>query len=286
MTTPEIFNRKLRRLRRDRAAARFDQHRFLVDAMVDSLLDRLDLVTRPFRKALVLGCHDGRLSAEVTRRNIRTISADAGFQFAKQAGAIQCDEDRLPFADGSFDLIMSPAALDQVNDLPGALLLIRRCLVPDGLFLGSFVGAVSLPKLRSLAMTADIETDGNTVARFHPQIDVRSAGDLLSRAGFAMPVADSETLTVRYSSVFRMVEDLRGMAATNLLRDQAHSAFSRRRIGALHSQFQAMADPDGRVSETVNLVFLSGWNPSPDQPKPARRGSATASLAEALKPKN
>jgi SAM-dependent methyltransferase len=286
MTTPEIFDRKLRRLRRDRAADRFDRHRFLIDAMTDSLLDRLDLVTRTFKRALVLGCYDGRLSSELAQRGIQAFNADAGFRFASASQAVQCEEDRLPFADRSFDLVVSPAGLDQVNDLPGALVLIRRSLAPDGLFLGSFAGAGSLSRLRAITMATDMATGGKATARFHPQIDVRSAGDLLSRAGFAMPVADSEALTVRYPSVFKMIDDLRGMAATNLLAGRERTGFSRQHIRALHAEFEAAAGADGRVNETMTLVFMSGWSPSPDQPGPARRGSANASLAAALKPKN
>ena len=280
MSAPEIFDRKRRRTRRDRAAERFAEHDFLHARMADELLDRLDTVQREFRLALDLGCANGRVGKGLRERGIELVSADPGFRFARAAGGVQCDEDQLPFADGSFDLVVACGGLDQVNDLPGALVLIRRALKPDGLFLGAFAGAGSLPRLRSALLGAE----ERAVARLHPQIDVRSAGDLLARARFALPVADGERLTVRYGSVAPLLRDLRGMAATNLLAGPV-LPLTRDALGRTAEAFQAGADPDGKVSETIEIVHLLGWAPSPDQPKPARRGSATASLAEALRRK-
>ena len=280
MAAPEIFDRQRRRRRRDRAADRFAAHDFLHARMADELLDRLDSVQRRFARALDLGCLDGRVGQALRARGIDVVSADPGFRFAQAAGGVQCDEDRLPFADGSFDLVIACGGLDQVNDLPGALVLIRRALKPDGLFLGSFVGAGSLPRLRAALLGAE----ERAVARLHPQIDVRSAGDLLARAGLALPVADGERITVRYGSLFALLADLRGTASTGLLIGDTppltHAALVR-----AAELFQAGADADGKVGETVEIVHLLGWAPAPDQPKPARRGSGTASLADALRSK-
>ncbi len=286
MSAPEIFDTALRRLRRDRAAPRFADHAFLIDAINESLLDRLNLVTRGFSRALVLGCHDGRLGVALAARGIEVVNADAGARFAAMAGGIQCDEDRLPFAPESFDLVLSPGVLDQVNDLPGALIQIRRAMRPDGLFLAGFVGAGSLPVLRAATLAADLATDGAAAPRLHPQIDVRAAGELLGRAGFALQVADGERLSLRYSDPFRMIFDLRGMAATNLLRQRSGKPYGRARRAALLDALRAHAAADGAIVETIELVFLTGWAPDPGQPRPARPGSATASLAEALRPKN
>lgn len=246
--------------------------------MADELLERLDSVQRPFTRALDLGCLDGRVGNALKARGIEVISADPGYRFAKAAGGVQCDEDRLPFADASFDLVVACGGLDQVNDLPGALLLIRRALRPDGLFLGAFTGAGSLPRLRSILLSAE----ERAVARLHPQIDVRSAGDLLARAGFALPVADGERVTIRYGSFFRLLDDLRGAAATNLLADAA-PPLTRPVLARASKAFTAAADADGKTAETIEIIYLLGWAPAPGQPQPARRGSATASLAEALK---
>lgn len=279
----EIFERTLRRRRRDRAAPRFADHAFLRDHILDELLARLDGVTRRFERALDLGSADGAAGDALRARGMTVASMDAGFTFARVTGGVQGDEDRLPFADGSFDLVVSAGGLDQVNDLPGALALIRRALRPDGLLLAGFVGAGSLPKLRAALMRADLAVTGSVAARIHPQIDVRAAGDLLSRAGFALPVADTIRLDVRYADPWRLIADLRGMAATNLLRSRA--PMMRGHLAPLAEAFMAAADDDGRVRETFEIVCLTAWSPSPDQPKPARRGSATASLTEALRPK-
>lgn len=280
MSAPEIFDRALRRVRRDRAAPGFAAHDFLHARMAIELLERLDSVQRPFVRALDLGCLDGRIGKALEARGIEVIAADPGFRFAQAAGGVQCDEDRLPFADASFDLVVACGGLDQVNDLPGALVLIRRVLRPDGLFLGAFPGAGSLPRLRSILL----EAEDRAVARLHPQIDVRSAGDLLARAGFALPVADGERVTVRYGSLFRLLEDLRGAAGANLLADRP-PPLTRAALARAVELFAAAADPDGKTAETVEIVQLLGWAPAPSQPQPARRGSGTASLAEALKPK-
>ncbi|UZK70731.1 methyltransferase domain-containing protein [Sphingomonas sp. S1-29] len=274
MATTELFDRALRRRRRDRAQPGYAAHDFLRAAMLDGIAERLDSVTRPMVDILDLGCFDGAFVPPGSR----VIRADAGFGFAAAARGVQCDEDRLPFADASFDCVVSAGVLDQVNDVPGALALARRVLKPDGLFLGAFLGAGSLATLKPVLLAAEPD---RAIARVHPQIDVRSAGDLMMRAGFALPVADIETLTVRYSGLGRLLDDLRGMAATNLLRGTP--PLTRAALAAAAQGFAARADPDGRTPERFQIVFLTGWAPDPSQPKPAKRGSATASLAAALK---
>jgi SAM-dependent methyltransferase len=283
VSVPEIFDRRLRRLRRDRAQPGFADHAFLRDAIVDGLLDRLSIVTRPFARALDLGCADGSLTRALSAREIEIVACDSGARFAAAQGGVQADEDALPFEPASFDLIVSAGALDTVNDLPGALIQCRRVLRPDGLFLAGFVGAGSLPKLRAAVSAADEAMGGAVPARFHPAIDVRSSGDLLARAGFVLTVADSEPLDVGYANVFRLIDDLRGMAATNQLAGQGPPRFGRARLAALADAFAAQADDDGRVREHFELVFMTGWAPGPDQPQPARRGSAKTSLAQALR---
>jgi SAM-dependent methyltransferase len=278
VSAPEIFDRRRRRIRRDRAAAGFAAYDFLHARMAEELLARLDSVRRPFARALDLGCLDGRIGHALRARGLQTVSADPGFVFARAAGGVQCDEDRLPFADGSFDLVVACGGIDQVNDLPGALLLIRRALQPDGLFLGAFVAAGSLPRLRAALLGAE----ERAVARLHPQIDVRSAGDLLARAGFTLPVADGERVTVRYSSLFALLTDLRGSGSASLLAGPT-MPLTRTTLARAAELFAAGADPDGKTAETIEIVHLLGWAPAPDQPQPARRGSATTSLADALR---
>lgn len=286
MSSPDIFDRSLRSIRRDRMLADFAAHDFLYRAMLDELLDRLGDVQRDLPEALVIGCPDGSARAALEAMGKRVACIDPGFLAARanggvQGGGVQGDEDALPFADNSFDLILACGTLDSVNDLPGALILMRRILRPDGLMLAAFTGAGSLPRLRAALMAGEGDRPGQHI---HPQVDVRSAGDLLSRAGFAMPVADGEVLSVRYGDLLRLMHDLRGMGAGNMLTARP-PALRRDTLISAAAHFAEAADPDGRTAEQIAIVYLSGWKPDPSQAAPARRGSATVSLAAALKGK-
>jgi SAM-dependent methyltransferase len=276
------FDPALRRQRRDRAAGRFAGADYLHRLVADDLLDRLDVVTRRFERALVLGASGAQLAEGLRGRGLEVVCADAGFAFARAADGVQADEDRLPFADGAFDLVISFGVLESVNDLPGALLLIRRVLKPDGLFLGAFAGAGSLPRLRSAMLAAD-SAEGGAAPRIHPQVDVRAAGDLLTRAGFALPVVDCHGIDVRFGSFHSLVADLRAMGATNVLAARSTRPIGRAGLLAAMADFAANADDDGKTAERFEIVHMLGWAPAPSQPQPARRGSATVSLADALK---
>lgn len=275
------FDRTLRRLRRARAADRFADADYLHRRAADEIVERLDLVKRDFRHALDLGCGGGYLTERLRERGMKVTAADPALPFAAAAGGVQCDEDRLSFADGAFDLVVSVGVLDSVNDLPGALLLVRRALKPDGLFLGAFAGAGSLVRLKAAMLAADAE-EGGASPRVHPQIDVRAAGDLLARAGFALPVVDVDGVEVRFSSLFGLIADLRATGATNVLAARSRRPLGRRGVAAAAAEFASHAGPDGKTAERFEILHLLGWAPSPDQPKPARRGSGTASLAQVL----
>jgi len=239
---------------------------YLFRHMADELIERLALVARPFRDALVLGPDSG-LADRLTARGLATIWSDA-------------DEDRLPFTEPRFDLVLSSASLDTVNDLPGALIQIRRALRPDGLFLAAFVGAGSLKRLRQAMRAAEAAEGRGPSPRIHPQIDVRAAGDLLTRAGFALPVADCDTLNVRFSSFRTLVGDLRAMGATNILAARDRNMVGRIGLAAATADFEDV----GGTIEQFEFVHLSGWAPGPNQPKAAARGSGSVSLADALAP--
>ncbi len=282
MDQAEPFDRTLRRQRRDRAADGFADAAFLRTHMVEELRFRLAAVSRRFTDVLDLGCADGSLGRGLP--GVRVISADAGFKFARAAGGIQCDEDRLPFADGSFDLIVSAGALHAVNDLPGALTLIRRALRPDGLFMAAFVGGETLARTRAALLTGEVAVRGAVSAHVAPMVDVRGAGDLLRRAGFALPVADSERVTVRYDSLIALAADVRAMGETNILATRDRSPLRRDVLEAVAGAFADMADADGRVSETVDILYLTAWSPGPGQPQPLAPGSGKVSLASILKP--
>ena len=286
MSADKPFDRRLRRIRRDRAAEAFSSASYAHRFLADELLERLDLVKRDFCEALDLGCAGGYLTDRLRERGVAVTPADHGRAFAAAAGGVQCDEDRLPFADTSFDLVVSAGTLDSVNDLPGALVLIRRALRPDGLFLAAFAGAGSLPRLRSALAAADEAERGAAAPHIHPQIDVRAAGDLLTRAGFSLPVVDSHPLDVRFSSLGQLITDLRALGATNVLGSRSSRPTGRVGLAAAIADFAAARGPDGKTAERFELVFLLGWAPAPGQPQPARRGSAGVSLASALKPKS
>lgn len=273
MTVPEIFDRHARALRRD--AQRGED--LFGEALRDELIDRLSMVRRDFARALVIGA-DAALVAAVRARVGDVLVTDVAPGRAAAMDGLVAQEDALHFPPGSFDLVLSSGCLDSIADLPGALALIRRAMMPDGLLLASFVGGPSLPSLRRTIAIADGE---RAVARLHPQIDVRAAGDLLMRAGFALPVADTMPMTLAYRSLDRLIADLRAGAMTNVLMERHR--VDRAWLDRASQAFAAMAEPDGRTRETMTLITLTAWSPGPDQPQPAKRGSATQSLAAALK---
>lgn len=278
VNVPEVFNRKRRRIVRDRAYARANGDDFLSQIMVEEILERLDVVKRTFQRALVIGLPATKLGTELKRRGMTVVFADSSGSLARALGGVICDDDRLPFADHSFDLIINIGSLDTVNDLPGALVLISRILIPDGLMLAALVGAESFSSLKSVMMMAE----GDRVsAHIHPQIDVRTAGDLVARAGLTMPVADSDHLHLKYSSLQRLIADIRDMGGSNIMSGRLAS-IRRNVYNDIHSLFQTEAGRDGKFAESITLLYLCAWAPHPDQPKPARRGSGQVSLTTTL----
>ncbi len=247
MSDSEIFDRELRRVRRDRAARMMPADTRMIDFVSDDLLDRIGALERAFDDALVLNCAATKMIVGLRGRGSRVTCADPGAEYARQHGGIQCDEDMLPFAPASFDLIVSIGLLDSVNDVPGALVLMRRALKPGGLMLCAFAGAGSLETLRAmLRATAPAEQ------RTHPQIDVRAGGDLLARAGFVRPVSDVDTNRLAYPNAAQLIRELRANAAANILRQRL----------ALRRDVAAVALTDAQpITETLSIVTLTGWAP-------------------------
>lgn len=276
---PRLFDPARRIRARERARARFADYDFLYRFMLDGLIERMEDVSRPLRDILLIGCPDGSAAARLRAMGKTVQCVDPAPANAAAQGGQTANEDALPFAENAFDLVLSIGTLDTVNDLPGALINIRRVLRPDGLFLGACVGAGSLPTLKSSLLEAEGD---RPVPHVHPQIDVRSAGDLLTRTGFAMPVADSETLTVRYASLIALMQDLRGMGLGNVLSAGRAGPLARAALIRAAALFAERADPDGKTAELFSILYFSGWKPDPAQPKAARRGSAVQSLANAL----
>ncbi|SIO08187.1 Methyltransferase domain-containing protein [Parasphingorhabdus marina DSM 22363] len=246
--------------------------------MVAAILDNLDLVKRDFQHCLVNGLAAPQLACQLADKGMSVIVADASYQVAQAAKGVQCDEDRLPFADQSFDLAISIGTLDSVNDLPGALALQLRALKPDGLFLGAFVGAESLGTLKASLMLAE----GPAVsAHVHPQIDIRTMGDLLTRIGYKLAVVDSDRHQLRYSRMDKLISDLRDAGGSNILAGH-DKPLSRAIYQGAKKSFSEKAEPDGKISEMFEIVNICAWAPHPDQPLPARRGSGKVSLRTAL----
>ena len=281
-----IFDRALHTSRRARAAPGFGEHSFLKLLAAEDIAFRLSAINRRFDRVLDLGAHDGLLTRTLQSDPImrdrlgHVVRSDLSAAFAPDVVA---DEEALPFAEASFDLVVSALSLHWVNDLPGALIQIRRVLKPDGLFIGAVLGGRTLVELRQSLLSAEEEIRGGAANRISPYLDVIDGAGLLQRTGFAMPVADNDARTVRYAHPLRLLAELRGMGETAAFTDRSAPPLTRAILmRAMEIYVQRFSDPDGRVRATFEFVTLSGWAPSPDQPKAKRPGSATVRLADAL----
>jgi SAM-dependent methyltransferase len=281
--SPTIFDRKLLRTRQQRARA-LGAETFLIDRVAAELGERLAVVLRQFERAVDLGTPTDavrRVLAESGK--VGTIVSAAPAAARGNSLRVAADEEALPFADSSLDLVVSALALQFVNDLPGTLIQIRRTLKPDGLLLAALIGGDSLAELREAFAQAESEVEGGASPRVAPFADVRELGTLLQRAGFALPVVDSDRLTVRYKSVFDLMRDLRRMGATNVLNERRRTPLRRATLQRMTEIYAArFADPDGRLRATFEIAWLSGWAPHESQQKPLKPGSAVQRLADAL----
>jgi SAM-dependent methyltransferase len=283
---PKVFDRSLLRRRLARAVAAGGAD-FLLARVADDIADRLSTVTRSFPTSLDLGTPgphvalalEGRASAQ---RLVRAAPIARVLGSGSWNGIV-CDEELLPFAQASFDLVVSALALQGINDLPGALLQIRRALKPDGLFLACLLGGQTLHELRTAWAIAEEEMQGGASPRVAPFADVRDMGALLQRAGFALPVSDIDSLTVRYDHMFALMAELRAMGATNALHDRTRRPLRRATLlRAAETYATLFSEADGRVRATFEIVWLSGWAPHESQQKPLAPGSARMRLADAL----
>jgi NADH dehydrogenase [ubiquinone] 1 alpha subcomplex assembly factor 5 len=282
-----VFDRRSVRLHRERAAPLLAEHDFLLREVSDRLLERLDDVRRQFARVLDIGCHRGDLGRMLSDRGgIETlIQCDLSPAMVHDVSglAIVADEEALPFAPARFDLVMSALSLHWVNDLPGALLQVRHVLRPDGLFLAAMLGGETLKELRAALAEAEIAEEGGLSPRVSPFADVRDVGNLLQRAGFALPVVDVETITVSYADPVALLADLRGMGETNAVLERRKSASRRATLfRAIEIYRRRHCATDGRVPATFQVIFMIAWAPDASQPKPLRPGSASRRLAEVL----
>ena len=279
--SPIIFDRLLQRRRRSRAAV-LPAASFLLDRVAGEFADRLSVVLRRFDVGVDLGTPGEAVRASLSKLGaVRTIvGADV---IARGKPFVVADEEALPFRDASLDLVVSGLALHFANDLPGVLAQIRRALKADGLFLAALLGGETLTELRQAFAEAESEIEDGASPHVAPFAELRQVGALLQRASFALPVTDVERVTVRYSTAFDLMQDLRRMGVTNPL-------VARRRVPLRRTTLMRMADiyarrfadADGRIRATFDILWLSGWAPHPDQQQPLKPSSAKARLADAL----
>ncbi|MDR3506748.1 MAG: methyltransferase domain-containing protein [Caulobacteraceae bacterium] len=292
---PRLFDRTLHRRRLDRAALSFPTAGFLKRRAAEDAVERLETIMRSFPLAVDLGARDGAFASALATSDAAPrvgllIETDlSGAMLAARGKAapgalqVQADEEHLPFADESLDLVVSTLALHWVNDIPGGLIQIRRALKPDGLFLGAILGGSTLTELRQAVTAAEAELTGGAGLRVAPFADTYDAAGLLQRAGFALPVADVDRVRVRYAHPLRLIADLKAMGETNALTDRARRPLSRRVLArACEIYAERFSEGDGRVVATFDIITMTGWAPHPDQQKPLKPGSAKMRLADAL----
>lgn len=268
---PRFFDRALLR-RRQRRAQALGAETFLFDRVAADLEERLGAVVRKFDHAADIGS-----PGEAVMRVLRAR--------ADKADAIALpDSEALPLTREAFDLAVSIFALQSVNDLPGTLAQIRRALKPDGYFLAAMAGGDTLTELRQAFAAAEAEIEGGLSPRVAPMVDLRDAGALLQRAGFALPVTDVDRVVVRYAHVFALMQDLRRMGATNILSERRRAPLRRATLARMAEIYaERFADADGRIRATFDIVWMAGWAPHESQPKPLKPGSAKMSLEDAVK---
>ncbi len=282
--TEMIRQNRLRALARDPASADF-----LLRVVAGELADRLGVVERRFARAAALHCHTGlvgRLLAESGKADdITRIEAEPELfaDRSPETGRVVAALDAFPFGRERLQLVVSALSMHLVDDLPGLLKQIADSLAPDGLLLAALPGAGTLGELRDCLLTAETELSTGASPRIIPFADIRDCGGLLQRAGFALPVVDSETYTVRYDTMFHLMGDLRDMGMANPLAGRSRRPATRALFArAAEIYAERYADDDGRIRASFNIVYLSGWKPDPGQQKPLRPGSAKMSLTDAL----
>ncbi|MEY4880417.1 MAG: hypothetical protein RJB62_1886 [Pseudomonadota bacterium] len=278
---PRIFDRRAYRARRARAAGRGGDA-FLAETAAEALADRIRAVNRHFRHALDIGSRGAGFGQLAPLADYWVRAHPAG-EFVAGTRSVIADEEGLPFAAESFDLITSVLSLHAVNDLPGALIQIRRALKPDGLFMAAMFGGDTLTELRQAFAQAEAELTGGVSPRISPFGDVRDLGGLLQRAGFALPVTDSERTVVRYRDASTLFSDLRNLGETNVLAERAKAPLRRAILAAALNEYAShFADDDGRLRASFEIVYLTGWAPHESQQKPLKPGSAKLRLASVL----
>lgn len=287
---PRIFDRDLLRARLDRAAPGYAAADFLKRRAAEDAVVRLEAIMREFPRAVDLGARNGAFAQALAESDAAArvgllVETDLSEKMlaGRSGPRLVVDEERLPFAAGSLDLVVSTLSLHWANDVVGALIQIRRALKPDGLFIGSLLGGATLTELRQSLLAAEAELTGGAGPRVSPFADPYDAAGLLQRSGFALPVADVDRVTVRYSHPLKLLADLRAMGETSVLAERHPKPLTRQVLGrAFQIYAERFGEPDGRLPATFEILTLTGWAPDPSQQKPLKPGSAKMRLADAL----
>ena len=283
MATPQIFD--LTALRHHMIRAQKQGYAtFLLERVTEDLIDRMSPILRSFTHAIDIGTPtslplNSLIQSNFIQKGIRLtpVSKD-------ETDFLACEESPFAPPSSSYDFAFSLLALQAVNDLPGALVQIRRLLKPDGLFIGCLLGGETLSELRQSFLQAEMEIEGGASPRVIPFGEIRNLGDLMHRAGFALPVIDSERLTIRYPNAFTLMADLRAMGMTNPLLNRKKTLIKKSTLVRMAEIYQTQfSDPDNKVRATFDLIWLLGWAPDDSQPKPLRPGQFTIPLKEAIK---
>ncbi len=277
-----IFDRGLVKQRRERATKKFHKHSFLFDWSRTQIHERLLDINRTFDRSLQLGSRGALLDHPKVKSLIISDLTDKPIE-DNVLPFIQASEEFLPFAKNSFDLVISNLNLHTVNDLPGSLIQIRNSLKDDGLFIASLFGGETLHELRQVMTEVDIKMHNGTSPHIFPFADKPQLGDLLYRAGYALPVIDSEFITVTYDNVFKLFSDIRGMGESNSIIERQKEPLGRRYFMECAKTYQERFQEDnGRIIATFEVIFLLGWAPHKSQQKPLKPGSAEFNLSDIL----
>jgi NADH dehydrogenase [ubiquinone] 1 alpha subcomplex assembly factor 5 len=275
----QLFDRTLYRKRHSRNRQLFCNHNFLHIAAEERVLERLQTIDRDFEHTLIIGATDSILSQHQRLKHI--IFANHTHQRLPSSPTSLCvmDEEWLPFQENSLDAVICVLNMHHVNDVAGTLIQIQQSLKPDGLLLMATYGARTLMQLREAYAHAESQLLGGISPRISPFMEARDAGGLLQRAGFALPVADNEMLTISYPTLNALLTELRGMGETNIMHERSRQPMTRTLLAAVDAAYRtAYQDAEGRLPCDVEMLFLTGWKPHASQQKPAQRGSGTINL--------
>ena len=287
---PKIFDRGAIARNRARAAHMSDSPKALLNDNRRQLLDRLLDVKRTFRTALSLGCRSGETAKVLAQDHAveTVVTSDFSEEFTRQAQqkgflSVACDEEWIPFGSEVFDLIIAEHSLHWTNDLPGSLIQLRRCLQPDGLFLASLFGGATLHELRDSLIEAESSLLGGITPRVSPFVDVRDAGNLLQRAGYALPVADTDIIVHEFDRLDDLFDELRQMGENNAIQERSKGLTTRRLFDTAEDIYRTRHSAEnGKLRATFEIVTLTAWAPSDTQQKPLSPGSAHNRLSDAL----